>query len=89
MSGIEADTSTPPEMSRDEAVQWLHEVEGELYRTPRSHAEGTAWVAVVRTPRSGPEPGKLIIALGETLQEAATAAASQWRSVWRTISELH
>jgi hypothetical protein len=76
-------------MSRDEAVQWLHEVDGELYRTPRSRAEAAAWVAVVRTPRSGARPPGLIIALGQTLQEAASAAASQWHAVWRTLSGVH
>lgn len=88
MSGT-ADTMQHPEMSRDEAVAWLHDVDGELYRTPRSHAEGGAWVAVVRTPRSGTQAPRLIIALGETLQEAASAAAGQWRATWKTISHVH
>ena len=42
-----------------------------------------AWVAVVRTPRAAGRRGKLIVALGGTMEEAANAAAGQWEAVWQ------
>jgi hypothetical protein len=71
-----------PEFSPEEAASWLRSVDGELYRTPRGSHADRAWVAVVRTPRFGTERGRLIVALGDTSVEAATAAASEWLAVW-------
>jgi hypothetical protein len=31
----------------------------------------------------------MIIALGQSLQEAAVAAEGQWRAVWSRLSDLH
>ena len=76
-------------MTPEQAVHWLREVDGELYRTRPGRSGREAWVAVVRAPRSDVPAGKLIVALGETLQEAASAAASQWREVFREIGPLH
>ena len=76
-------------MSADEAIAWLRRVDGELYRTAPGRTGREAWVAVVRTPRASGEAGKMIVALGETLQDAAASAAQQWRAVWRTIGTLH
>jgi hypothetical protein len=76
-------------MDTREAIGWLREVDGQLYRNGQ-HASGKrAWVAVVRTPRAGVARGKLIIALGSTMEEAANAARRQWQVVWQGLSNLH
>ena len=76
-------------MGIEEALAWLREVEGRLYRSgPDSGGQG-AWVAVVRTPGAPGERGKLIIALGETLEEAASAAEAQWQRLWRAFGPAH
>ena len=76
-------------MTEDEAISWLRQVNGRLYQNARNHRKGEAWVAVVRTPASGATSGKTIIALGQSLQEAAVAAEGQWRAVWSRLSDLH
>lgn len=76
-------------MTQEEAVTWLFEVDGELYKTPSRDADRDVWVAVVRTPSSGPQKGKLIVALGDSLQEATEAAAFQWESQWAELSAVH
>lgn len=75
----------PDTFTTEEAVSWLRSVDGELYRTPRGRHAGRAWIAVVRTPSWGRQRGQLIVALGDTALEAATAAASQWRAVWSRV----
>jgi hypothetical protein len=66
-----------------EAVSWLHSVDGDLYRTPLGGRDTQhAWIAVVQTPRFGVERRHLILALGDSALEAATAAASQWHAIW-------
>jgi hypothetical protein len=69
-------------LTTEQAVAWLRSVDGELYRTPKARDARRAWVAVVRTPRWGTVRGQLIIALGDTALDAASAAATRWRSVW-------
>lgn len=76
-------------MSPQEALDWLRQVRGQLYRNNPLPSGEQAWVAVVRTPPSGPRNGKLIIALGASMEEAASAAEGQWREVWRTLSRDH
>jgi hypothetical protein len=71
-------------MTQEQAVSWLQQVGGALYHTPHTE-KGRAWVAVVRTPWTGVRRGKLIIALGATLQEAASAAEDQWQKIWREL----
>jgi hypothetical protein len=90
MSGMRLDTAVSHDkMTPEEAVAWLEQVDGELYRTPAQPTGRAAWVAVVRTPARGARRGRLIVALGDSLQEATNAAASQWRECWRTLSEVH
>lgn len=69
-------------MGADEAVAWLREVEGRLYRSGPDTTGRTAWVAVVRTPGHAGARGKLIIAVGATLEEAASSAEVEWRRLW-------
>ena len=76
-------------MGTDEAVAWLREVDGRLYRSGPDGVGRSAWVAVVRTPGAGGARGKLIIAFGDTLAEAASAAEVQWRELWTALGPLH
>lgn len=70
-------------------MTWLREVEGRLYRSGPDASGRSAWVAVVRTPGRPGARGKLIIALGETLEDAAASAEEQWRKLWREMGPLH
>jgi len=79
----------PVSMTVEEAAAWLHDVGGELYRTPPKHGGGKAWVAVVRSPEASGRRSQLIVALGENMQEATSAAAQQWGEIWRRIHVLH
>lgn len=77
-------------MTPEQAVSWLRDVDGELYRTRPGRSGREAWVAVVRSPaRATCDAGQLIVALGETLQEAASAAAHQWRDAFQEVGTLH
>lgn len=76
-------------MKSEEALSWLRQVKGQLYRN-RKHASGKqAWVAVVRTPQAGSRKGKLIIALGDSIEEATTAAEGQWQRLWEQLGNSH
>jgi len=70
-------------------MTWLREVEGRLYRSGPDASGRTAWVAVVRTPGRSGARGKLIIALGETLEAAAASAEAQWQKLWRGLGPVH
>jgi hypothetical protein len=76
-------------MTPEEALGWLRQVKGQLYRNNRHPSGLQAWVAVVRTPRHGKHNGKLIIALGSSMEEAAAAAENQWREVWQAMGHTH
>jgi hypothetical protein len=76
-------------MKPDEALQWLRQVQGQLYRNNRHDSGKQAWVAVVRSPRAGARKGKLIIALGDSMEEATTAAEGQWQRLWGGHSRTH
>lgn len=85
----ELDDRAGTRMTPEEAVDWLRSVDGELYRAPGGRGAARAWVAVVRTPGAGARRGKLIVALGETALEAASAANSEWQRIWRRAGRLH
>ena len=85
-SQLEMDMVT---MTAEEASAWLRDVGGELYRTPPSPGDGHAWVAVVRSPEVPGRRGQLIVALGESMQEATATAACQWHELWRGLSAIH
>ena len=76
-------------MTAEEAVSWLRQVDGELYRTPPGRRGREAWVAVVQAPGNDGRQAKTIIALGGTMQEAASAAARQWRELFWAPGRLH
>ncbi len=76
-------------MQSDQALCWLRQVKGQLYRN-RPHASAhQAWVAVVRAPQPGSPRGKLIIALGASMEEAASAAEAQWQRLWGSLGRSH
>ncbi len=76
-------------MTLEEATQWLKQVDGQLYRRPRPGHKEDMWIAVVHTPGIGGPHGRLIIALGETLQEAASVAEVRWQQFWDTLPASH
>jgi hypothetical protein len=76
-------------MTPEEALGWLRQVKGQLYRNKPHPSGNQAWVAVVRTPRNGRRGGKLIVALGSSMEEAAAAAEGQWRDIWHGMSQTH
>lgn len=76
-------------MGTEEALSWLREVEGRLYRSGPDPGGHSAWVAVVRTPGAPGGRGKLIIALGDTLEEATGTALTQWQRLWRALGPVH
>jgi hypothetical protein len=75
-------------MTPEQALSWLQQVGGSLYHSRNAEPGHTAWVAVVSAPRSFGRRGKLIIALGSTMQEAAVAAEGQWQKLWQETSRL-
>ena len=76
-------------MTHQEAVAWLRQVDGTVYRQQRECAPETAWVAVVRTPPSNGRVGKIILAFGDSLEGATIAAEEQWQDIWGRLSETH
>ena len=76
-------------MTADEALAWLRQVDGELYRTPRGSGARGAWVAVVPTPRVGARASRWIVALGGSLEEATMTAARQWREQLGAAGPMH
>jgi hypothetical protein len=76
-------------MTNIEALTWLLQVDGRLYQTKTKSAKPDAWVAIVRVPGTGARKSKLIVALGESAEEATTTAEGQWQKLWTDISKLH
>ena len=76
-------------MTQHEAFDWLHAVHGELYCNNRHPSGRDAWVAIVRMPPVGARGGKLIVALGERMLAATTAAAHQWLALRNECGPIH
>jgi hypothetical protein len=76
-------------MTRDEALDWIQQVDGRLYQNPRKADQKDEWVAVIRTPQSGPERSRVIVAIGKSLQQATSAAEKEWHQLWEKLSRLH
>jgi hypothetical protein len=76
-------------MTNSEAMTWLQDVDGRLYRTKTKSAKPDSWVAVVRAPGTGARAGKLIIALGGSAGEATSAAEDTWQTLWNDLSNMH
>jgi hypothetical protein len=76
-------------MTREEALDWIQQVDGTLYQNPGKTDQSDEWVAVIRTPRSMPGRSKVIVATGKTLQQAADAAERQWNKLWQKLGRVH
>lgn len=76
-------------MAPEDAIVWLREVRGRLYRSGPNAEGRTAWVAVVRVPGRQGARGKLIIALGDSLEEATASAEEQWQRLWGSLGPVH
>ena len=76
-------------MTRDEALDWIQQVDGRLYQNPKKADQHDEWVAVIRTPQSGPVRNKVIVAIGSSLQQATAAAEEEWSQLWQKLSRLH
>ena len=90
MDEILSESSENPVLANEqEALRWLKQVDGTVYHN-RNDADGeNAWVAVVRTPSANGKVGKIILAFGESIQEAAGAAEEEWNTLWSSISVKH
>jgi len=76
--------------SEQDALDWLNQVDGTVYRNRSVQSvEANAWVAVVRAPSSTGRVGRLILAFGETLTDATSAAEEQWQALWSSLSLVH
>lgn len=75
--------------NEQEALRWLKQVDGTVYHNRNQADDENAFVAVVRTPSANGSVGKIILAFGESIQEAAGAAEEQWNSLWSNLSSSH
>lgn len=75
--------------SEQDALRWLKQVDGTVYHNRNGTDSDNAWVAVVRTPAANGKTGKIILAFGESIQEAAGAAESEWNTLWSSLSAQH
>ena len=74
------------DMTSEQALGWIKQVGGVVYHNKKADEPDNAWVAVVRTPGAVGQAGKLILAFGETLEEATGAAEAQWDTIWSDLS---
>jgi len=79
----------PAIITEAEALGWLHQVDGSIYQNSQPDDVESAWVAVVQTPAASGRLGSLIIAFGESLTDAASAAEEQWERYWSSIGPIH
>jgi len=76
-------------MTNQEALCWIDQVDGVVYYNRESGDAASAWVAVVRTPAGSGQAAQLILAFGESLEDAACAAEAQWDEIWEGLSSVH
>ncbi len=77
----------PISMNHHEARAWIKQVGGVVYRNKSDEEAENAWVAVVRTPAAPWTSGKIILAFGQSMQDAACAAEAQWDEIWGSLSQ--
>lgn len=80
---------TPTTMEDDRALAWIEQVGGIVYRQRDGCEAESCWVAVIRTPATRGGTGKIILACGESLTDAACAAEAQWDEIWGALSSVH
>ena len=76
-------------MTSSEALAWLTQVDGTVFHNKHQTDHDNAWVAVVRTPTLNGRNGRIILAFGESLEVAASAAEKEWQQMWQKISLVH
>lgn len=79
----------PIRESEQAALRWLVQVDGVVYHNRNHGDDENAFVAVVNTPAAIGQVGKVILAFGETIQEAAGVAEEEWNNLWSTLSANH
>jgi hypothetical protein len=79
----------PNPMTPEKALEWLKQVDGVIFHNKEEIDLENTWVAVVRTPAAGPKAGRIILAFGESMEEAAGAAEAQWDQIWTGLSSVH
>ena len=79
----------PVLLTEREALGWLRQVDGSVYRDRHQGDANNAWVAVVRTPSANGRAGKIILAFGESLLDAAGAAEAEWQRCWSSMGVTH
>ena len=79
----------PIRESEQAALRWLEQVDGIVYHNRNQEDDESAFVAVVNTPAANGQVGKVILAFGETIQEAAAAAEEEWNNLWSNLSANH
>ncbi len=93
MSGFEEARSSERDeetmMTEQEALRWLRQVDGAVYHNRHDGDEDNTWVAVVRTPPAPGNLGKIIMAFGPSVEEAACAAEEQWQQEWGFLSAIN
>ena len=75
-------------MTHSEALRWIEQVDADVFFNEQEDFDN-GWTAVVRTPQRPGEPEKVILAFGESLLAAASAAEEQWQQLWETLSRTH
>ena len=82
-------------MTSSEALAWLTQVDGTVFHNKHQTDHDNAWVAVVRTPTLNGlnglngRNGRIILAFGQSLEVAASAAEKEWQQMWQKISLVH
>jgi len=76
-------------MTREEALDWIQQVDGRLYQNPKKTDQHDEWVAVIRTPPAIQKRGKVIIGIGSTLQQATQIAEQEWNELFEELSGVH
>jgi len=83
-----ADPRTDP-ARLEEAVRWLHEVDGRLMRRREAPASQDGWVAIVKTPAAPGRGAQLILGFGDSALAAVATAQERWDDAWRALGAVH
>ena len=82
------DAHTEP-LRLEDAVHWLHEVEGRLMCKRDAPDDPDGWVAIVKTPAASGHRGQVILGFGDSAVAAVQTARESWQDAWREISTVH
>ncbi len=73
----------------EEAVRWLHQVDGRLMRKDEDPTSPDGWVAIVKTPAATGQGSQVILGFGDSALAAVATAQQSWDQAWREISSVH